>query len=131
MSRAAVRLAAILCVAAALVVLPAVAAAAHPLGNFSVNRYHGLVVEPGRLRIDSVEDLAEIPTTQAASRIDGDRGGTLSPAELAAWAPVACRQTAGELRVSVQRRAVLATVAAATARRRSPAGTRSPPGATA
>jgi len=131
MSRAAVRLAAILCVAAALVVLPAVAAAAHPLGNFSVNRYHGLVVEPGRLRIDAVEDLAEIPTTQAASRIDSDRDGTLSDAELAAWAPVACRQTAGELRVSVQRRAVLATVAAATARRRSPAGTRSPPGATA
>jgi hypothetical protein len=117
MSRAAVRLAAILCVAAALVVLPAVAASAHPLGNFSVNRYHGLVVEPGRLLIDEVKALAEIPTTQAAPRIDADRDGSLSDAELAAWAPAACSQAAAELRISVQGRAVPATVAAATARR--------------
>ena len=116
MRRAAVRLAAILCVAGALVVLPAVAAAAHPLGNFSLNRYHGLVVEPGRLRIDAVEDLAEIPTTQATPLIDGDHDGSLSEAELAAWAPAACRQMAGELRVSADGRPVLVTVAAATAR---------------
>jgi len=116
MSRAAIRLATILCVAGALVVLPAVAAAAHPLGNFSVNRYHGLVVEPGRLRIDAVEDLAEIPTTQAAPRIDGDRDGQLSQTELAAWAPAACGQMAGELRVSADGRPVRVTVATATAR---------------
>jgi ABC-type nickel/cobalt efflux system permease component RcnA len=116
MRRAAVRLTAILCVAGALVVLPAVAAAAHPLGNFSVNRYHGLVVEPGRLRIDAVEDLAEIPTTQATPRIDGDRDGSLSETELAAWAPAACRQMAGELRVSADGRPVRVTMAAAKAR---------------
>jgi len=52
----------------ALLVLATPASAApvrHPLGNFSVNRYDGLVVAPGILRIDHVEDLAEIPTAQA------------------------------------------------------------------
>jgi nickel/cobalt exporter len=43
----------------------------HPLGNFSVNRYDGLVVAPGELRVDHVEDLAEIPTAQAG-RINAD-----------------------------------------------------------
>ncbi|MGW2641484.1 HoxN/HupN/NixA family nickel/cobalt transporter [Streptomyces sp. NPDC001348] len=51
--------------AGALVLLPATAASAHPLGNFTVNRYDGLVAAPGQLRVDHVEDLAEIPATQA------------------------------------------------------------------
>ncbi|MGW5863984.1 urease accessory protein UreH domain-containing protein [Streptomyces sp. NPDC055239] len=53
----------------ALALLPATEAVSHPLGNFTVNRYDGLVAGPGRLRIDHVEDLAEIPATQAIPRI--------------------------------------------------------------
>lgn len=53
----------------ALAVLPAAEAGAHPLGNFTVNRYDGLVAGPGQLRVDHIEDLAEIPATQAMSRI--------------------------------------------------------------
>ncbi|MEU5956492.1 sulfite exporter TauE/SafE family protein [Streptomyces sp. NPDC047525] len=53
----------------ALSLLPAGEATAHPLGNFTVNRYDGVVVSPGRLRVDHVEDLAEIPATQAMPRI--------------------------------------------------------------
>ncbi|MCX5183571.1 sulfite exporter TauE/SafE family protein [Streptomyces sp. NBC_00268] len=57
--------AAVLTAACALVLVPAAAASAHPLGNFTVNRYDGLVAAPGQLRVDHVEDLAEIPATQA------------------------------------------------------------------
>ncbi|KEG43097.1 hypothetical protein DJ64_28065, partial [Streptomyces griseorubens] len=52
--------------ATALALVPAAEASAHPLGNFTVNRYDGLVAAPGELRVHHVEDLAEIPATQAA-----------------------------------------------------------------
>jgi ABC-type nickel/cobalt efflux system permease component RcnA len=115
-ARIAARVAAILCVAGALVMLPAAAAAAHPLGNFSVNRYHGLIVEPGELRVDAVQDLAEIPAAQATPRIDADHDGTPSATELAGWAPRACRQAAGALLITLDGRAVPAVARAATAR---------------
>ncbi|MBM2620258.1 hypothetical protein JIG36_32565, partial [Actinoplanes sp. LDG1-06] len=47
--------------------LPAVAAAAHPLGNFSVNRYAGLTVHPDRIEALVVADLAELPTLQESA----------------------------------------------------------------
>ncbi|ATL26610.1 nickel transporter [Streptomyces formicae] len=76
------------------------AAFAHPLGNFTVSRYDGLVAEPGRLRVEHVEDLAEIPATQAAPRIR-DVGR-------ARWARERCRAAAGDTRVDVDgRRAAL------------------------
>ena len=60
-----------LLVGAALVaalVLPA-AASAHPLGNFTINRFSRIEVAGPRLYVDYVLDLAEIPTFQAG-RID-------------------------------------------------------------
>ena len=42
-----------------------VAASAHPLGNFTVNRYSELDVQGNRLYLVYVLDLAEIPTFQA------------------------------------------------------------------
>ena len=55
-------------VLAALAAAPAVAgaapAAAHPLGNFTVNSYSGLRVGPDRLAVDYVLDMAEIPAYQ-------------------------------------------------------------------
>ncbi|HUQ57808.1 nickel/cobalt transporter [Lentzea sp.] len=39
-------------------------ASAHPLGNFSVNHYHGLHLHPDRVDLRSVVDVAEIPTLQ-------------------------------------------------------------------
>jgi nickel/cobalt transporter (NicO) family protein len=114
--RLAVRVAVTLCVAGALVAVPAAAASAHPLGNFSINRSHNLVVAPGQIRVDAVEDLAEIPTAQAMPRIDADRDGAASDAELAAWAPGACRQAAADLRVSVDGHAVRTAARSAVAR---------------
>ena len=45
-------------------VLPTAPAAAHPMGNFSVNRYAGLSVHPDRIDALAVADVAELPTLQ-------------------------------------------------------------------
>ena len=47
-----------------LLVAPVSLAVAHPLGNFSVNRYSRLEVGPQQTRLRYVLDLAEIPTLQ-------------------------------------------------------------------
>ena len=54
----------LLFVAVAALVLP-VAAAAHPLGNFTVNRFSRIEVAGPRVYVRYVLDLAEIPTFQA------------------------------------------------------------------
>ncbi|MFF4044207.1 nickel transporter [Streptomyces sp. NPDC001816] len=85
--------AAVLTAACALVLTPAAAASAHPLGNFTVNRYDGLVAAPGQLRVDHVEDLAEIPATQA--KPDIKRLG------LSTWAEQRCAAAAKGSRLTV------------------------------
>jgi nickel/cobalt transporter (NicO) family protein len=110
------RLVLVLAICGALVGPSAAVAAAHPLGNLSVNRYDGLVVVPGELRIDHVQDLAEIPTVQARTAIDSDRDGKPSAAELAAWARRACARSAGELLIGIDGRTVPVTARSATAR---------------
>lgn len=47
-------------------------AAAHPLGNFTVNRYAALEVSAGAVRVTYVLDLAEIPAFQARDEVDAD-----------------------------------------------------------
>ncbi|MFB7335606.1 sulfite exporter TauE/SafE family protein [Streptomyces adustus] len=93
---------AVLMAGCALALLPAASASAHPLGNFTVNRYDGLVAAPGLLRVDHVEDLAEIPATQAGP--DLRRLGT------AEWARQRCAKAAEGSRVTVDGRAVALTV---------------------
>ncbi|MDG4866193.1 nickel transporter, partial [Streptomyces sp. T-3] len=90
-------LALVLTAGAALVVLPVQRAAAHPLGNFTVSRYDGLVASPGRLRVDHVEDLAEIPARQARPAIDRTGMGS--------WARQRCADAAGGMRITVDGRA--------------------------
>lgn len=48
--------------------LPGVAAA-HPLGNFTVNRYSGIELAGSRVYVHYVLDLAEIPTFQEGDRV--------------------------------------------------------------
>ncbi|MFD5103663.1 nickel transporter, partial [Streptomyces albidochromogenes] len=86
---------------AALAVLPAGAAQAHPLGNFTVSQYDGLVVAPDRLAVDHVEDLAEIPSARERRRIDADGDRALGPAELSAWAGKRCAAAARDARLTV------------------------------
>ncbi|MDQ3890731.1 MAG: hypothetical protein M3312_09325, partial [Actinomycetota bacterium] len=59
---------ALLVAAAAALALPALAAA-HPLGNFTINRFSRIEVSGPRLYVRYVLDMAEIPTLQAG-RID-------------------------------------------------------------
>ena len=58
------------------------AASAHPLGNFTVNRYSKLQVGAQRLQILYVLDMAEIPAHAERAQIDVDGDGKLSTAEV-------------------------------------------------
>ncbi|GAA0318575.1 sulfite exporter TauE/SafE family protein [Actinoallomurus spadix] len=91
-----------------LVLAAALMAPLHPLGNFTVNRYDGLVVAAHELRVDHVRDLAEIPAAQVL------QGG----ADLTGWAGRTCSSAAGSFRITVDGRPVRATVRSATARTR-------------
>lgn len=71
--------------AIALLCFTALAAFAHPLGNFTVNHYARIAAAPERLQIRYVVDLAEIPTFQEARLADTDGDGRLSQAELNAY----------------------------------------------
>ncbi|MGW7619135.1 HoxN/HupN/NixA family nickel/cobalt transporter [Streptomyces antimycoticus] len=108
----------VLLAAVALVALPTGSAEAHPLGNFTVNRYDGLVVTPGTLRVDHVEDLAEIPSAQAKPEIDRDGDDALSGRELDAWAARRCASAAKGARLTVDGRRVPVRDGRARARQR-------------
>ncbi|MGW9027133.1 HoxN/HupN/NixA family nickel/cobalt transporter [Streptomyces sp. NPDC055722] len=93
---------AVLTAACALLLAPAGSASAHPLGNFTVNRYDGLIAAPGHLRVDHVEDLAEIPATQAKPDIE--------KLGLTEWARQRCAQAAEGSRLTVGGRTAPLTV---------------------
>lgn len=76
-------------------------AAAHPLGNFSVNQYSRLEVGKKQIVIRQVLDLAEIPMFQLKSEIDADKDGALSEAELNAYAEKITPEMLANLRLSV------------------------------
>jgi nickel/cobalt exporter len=86
---------AVLCAAVPATVL------AHPLGNFTINHYAGILVTPGEIRLDVVIDMAEIPTFQERQRIDADGDGDVTDAETAAAAPASCGAQSGFLRLTV------------------------------
>ncbi|MFJ9130793.1 nickel transporter [Streptomyces sp. NPDC102340] len=85
-------------------------AAAHPLGNFTVNHYDGLLVGANALRVDHVEDLAEIPTQQVRPELD-ERGR-------AVWAKERCASAARRAEADVDGRRAALEVRTADARLR-------------
>ena len=101
MSRVAQRLVAVAAAAVALVVGLPTAASAHPLGNFTVNRYSGVVVSTDAVTVDHVLDLAEIPSAQRSPSIDTDGDGSLARPELARWAASQCVDAARSLQLMV------------------------------
>ena len=105
------RLAVLVVLAAALLAAWAAPAAAHPLGNFTVNTYSGLRVGPDRLAVDYVVDMAEIPTYQARQAIDTDHDGRVDHDEAAAWRDRECPRLAGGLRATVDGRPAPLSVA--------------------
>src|SRR5215470_18094930 len=60
-------------------------AAAHPLGNFTTNRYAALTVEPRQVRIAYALDLAELPAYREIQRVDADGDGDIGAAERDAY----------------------------------------------
>jgi ABC-type nickel/cobalt efflux system permease component RcnA len=60
-------------------------AEAHPLGNFTVNRYSRLELYSDAVRIRYVLDMAEIPAFQEMPEIDSDGDSELAPSENAAY----------------------------------------------
>ncbi len=85
--------------ASGLALLPTAPAAAHPLGNFTVNHAHHLLLTPDAVRLDAVVDRAEIPTAQALQDIAPD--GTPEPAQLSAAADAQCAALADDVRLTV------------------------------
>lgn len=60
-------------------------AEAHPLGNFTINRYSRIELSPDTIALRYVLDMAEIPTFQERYSIDADGNGRLSRVERAAY----------------------------------------------
>jgi nickel/cobalt exporter len=111
----------VLLVAGAAALLPAHAAWAHPLGNFTVNTADRLLVTADGLQIDHVVDLAEIPTVQLAqprAGIDADGNRQLSDRELSAYAARECARVAPLLSVVIDGIAVDRTVTSSSAQSR-------------
>lgn len=73
-------------------------AAAHPLGNFTVNSYSSVVVQPDSVVVQLVVDSAEIPTVQEFP--DVDREG-VSDAAAAAYATEDCERAAPGLSLTL------------------------------
>jgi nickel/cobalt exporter len=61
-------------------------AAAHPLGNFTVNHFSGIEVFPDRVVIHYVVDMAEIPTFQELPLMDANNDDNVSSSELQSFA---------------------------------------------
>ncbi len=96
-----IRTTAVLLVTGALLVGPATAASAHPLGNTTVNHYDGLRLSPEMITDTAVEDVAEIPTYQRKGLIDSDKDGLLSESEKSAYAGQRCADLARTLSITV------------------------------
>jgi ABC-type nickel/cobalt efflux system permease component RcnA len=64
---------------------PATPAAAHPLGNFSVNQYSRIEIGTTEARLIYVLDLAELPTVADRPLLDSDGDGTIANAERASY----------------------------------------------
>src|SRR5439155_15718272 len=93
----------------ALVALPR-QAAAHPLGNFTVNQYSALTVGEGRVDVLYVVDMAEIPAFQELGTIRPDHGTDLTPAERDGYVSRKSAELAKGLSLSVDGRAAQLSV---------------------
>ena len=71
--------------AAAFFAMPG-SASAHPLGNFTINRYSRIEVYSDVVRVNYVFDMAEIPTFQDMPSIDTDGDGMISDDESRSYA---------------------------------------------
>jgi nickel/cobalt transporter (NicO) family protein len=90
------RLAVVAIALAALLALPATAQA-HPLGNFTINRYSLIQIDNGSVHVTYALDMAEIPTFQTL-------GGSPTVADARAYLRAHAAEIAGELHLTVNGR---------------------------
>lgn len=95
--RRVIAIARIVAAATVLVALVPAVALAHPLGNFTINHYAGIRVEPDRVLLDIVIDEAEIPAFRARLDFDTNRDGSVSDAEIDAGRVTACTDLTSKL----------------------------------
>jgi ABC-type nickel/cobalt efflux system permease component RcnA len=76
-------------------------AAAHPLGNFTVNHYSRVTVRGDAIQIRYVLDLAEIPSVQEFRSADVDGKGTVTPAEWEAYKQRKVEEIGRQIELSV------------------------------
>jgi nickel/cobalt transporter (NicO) family protein len=100
--------------------LCAVAAPAHPLGNFTVNHLSKVRVAPQTIEIRYVLDMAEIPTYQLMR--EHAANGRMRPAEISQWASAQAATLAPELHLTVDGRPLALHLLDAHARTRPGAG---------
>ncbi len=63
-------------------------AAAHPLGNFTINQFSRITMNAESVGVHHVIDMAEIPTVVERQRMDTDDDGAVTPAETGAYLAV-------------------------------------------
>ena len=93
-------------VVALAVLIPSAPATAHPLGNFTVNVYGGIIVQPEAIVVDYVVDMAEIPAFRERRNIDADLDDTIDEQESLRYRSSACASIADGLGVRVGGRGV-------------------------
>jgi len=82
------------------------AAAAHPLGNFTINRYAQIALQADTAHVVYALDMAEIPTFQELDVIDRDHNGTVSDVEKSAYLGKKLPELAKNLKLTVNGAAV-------------------------
>jgi ABC-type nickel/cobalt efflux system permease component RcnA len=97
---------AVVAVIATVALWPATPVAAHPLGNFTVNVYAGVVVRPRMVVVDYVVDMAEIPAFGARRQIDGNLDERIDERESLAYRDDTCDELADGITLIVGDRSV-------------------------
>ncbi|TMK83202.1 MAG: hypothetical protein E6G44_12250, partial [Actinobacteria bacterium] len=99
-------IAATVCLLLGVGVAAAPTASAHPLGNFTVNRYSGIAISPGRVEVRYVLDMAEIPTFQERAKIDANGDGVETDEERQEYANVEAARLLRGLTLTVRGAAI-------------------------
>jgi ABC-type nickel/cobalt efflux system permease component RcnA len=85
-------------------------AAAHPLGNFTINHYLGFHIQPETITLDYVLDMAEIPAFQEISTFDTNQNGHIDTNEAAGYHPGKCNAIRADLDFQINGRPVTLNV---------------------
>ena len=83
---------------------------AHPLGNFTINHYAGLLVSKDAVSIDYILDMAEIPAFQEIATIDKNSNGQADSLEAAGYHAAKCASLQPDLKLRVNNKTVALTL---------------------